>query len=55
MGYAKFVDDTKILFADLPGIIEGAHLNKGLGHNFLRHAERTKVRLKFDIVRLFCM
>jgi GTPase len=45
VGLAKFVDETKIVLADLPGIIEGAHLNKGLGHEFLQHAERTKVIL----------
>lgn len=43
LGYLESVDYHRLLIADIPGIIEGASENKGLGLKFLRHIERTKV------------
>lgn len=42
LGYIEFPDYTRMLLADIPGLIEGACDNRGLGHEFLRHIERSK-------------
>lgn len=45
LGFIKKEDFSRIYIADIPGIIEGAHRNRGLGFEFLRHIERTKLLL----------
>ena len=43
LGVAKIDDDTTVVLADIPGLIEGAAEGAGLGHDFLRHIQRTRV------------
>jgi GTP-binding protein len=43
LGVATLDDETTLVLADIPGLIEGASQGAGLGHEFLRHVERTRV------------
>lgn len=45
VGQVYFQDATSMTIADVPGLVEDAHLGAGLGHDFLRHLERTRMLL----------
>ena len=43
LGVVDLDDDTTMVLADIPGLVEGAHMGVGLGDAFLRHIQRTRV------------
>lgn len=54
LGVVPIGFDSTMVVADLPGLLEGAHLGIGLGHEFLRHTERCRVLVRSSCLSQFC-
>lgn len=54
LGVVPIGFDSTMVVADLPGLLEGAHLGIGLGHEFLRHTERCRVLVSCSCLSQFC-
>ena len=53
LGVVRIHGSKTLVVAEIPGLIEGAHLGKGLGDRFLRHVERTKVLIHLVDISAF--
>ena len=54
VGTIEYNDFSRLVMADIPGLIQGAAENRGMGHAFLRHVERTHVSLSSLVPCLRC-
>lgn len=54
LGVVPIGFDSTMVVADLPGLLEGAHLGIGLGHEFLRHTERCRVLVSCSCLSQIC-